>query len=579
MLSFRTTIAIAVSLAWPAAHAVEIATDNPDIKVRLDLTPKYSSAYRVSDPSAALTRFDVAGDPNTANEDDGDHNFNKGLISSRVDLLTEFDVAAKNYGLRVSGTGWYDSAYRRRNDYNGTRLFVAGAPTPTTLSTASNLPGQAPNEFLPGTRYQHGRGAELLDAFVYAKGDIGGMRANVRLGKHTLQWGETLFFGQNGIANAQGPVDVSKILSVPAWQFKEVLLPVEQVSGSLQVSPDVLLGAYYQFKFRPSRLPGVGSYFSDGDYLPDGGVVNFGVDADGHPVNLVYNRSRDLRPKNSGQGGLQLKWNPAGGNYEFGFYAAQYHEKSPAAPVFDFVNNNVHLAFAENVRMLGATVNSSIGQLNWGLEGSVRFDAPLTSNPVVLVPGSAHTSCGAGADDPCYAKGRTGHLNLSGVYVLQPSALWQGGAVLAELGYNRTLRVTNDPFAAERGQTGVNGGLAGNTTKGAWASRVLFEPQYFQVLPGLDLSLPISVGYNFGGRSSAMFKFAGGVSNGGDYSIGIKGKYQNEWNFSLAYTDYFGAAGTLTETLSPGNAAPRQLTFGQTLKDRGFLSMSVSRTF
>lgn len=356
--NFRTTIALAISLAWPAVQAMELATDNPDVKIRLDFTPKYSAAYRLSNPSAALTRFDVAGDPNVANEDDGDHNFKKGLISSRVDLLTEFDVTAKNFGMRVSGSGWYDSVYLRPNSYDGTQLFVAGVGTPTIISTASNRPGQAPNAFLPGTRYQHGKGAEVLDAFVYLKGDIDGMRGNLRIGKHTLQWGETLFFGQNGIANAQGPVDVSRILSVPAWQFKEVLLPVEQVSGSLQVTPNLLLGAYYQLKWRPSRLPGAGSYFSDGDYLPDGGTINFGVDAKGAPINLVYDRGADLRPRNSGQGGVQVKWNPSGGNYEFGLYAAQYHEKTPAVPVFDFVKNNVHLAFAEDVRTVGATVNS-----------------------------------------------------------------------------------------------------------------------------------------------------------------------------------------------------------------------------
>ncbi|HEX7983833.1 MAG TPA: DUF1302 domain-containing protein [Duganella sp.] len=579
MLFSRPTLALAVAFTLPHAHAVDIASPDPDLKVRLDLTPKYSSAYRLREPSPGLTRFDLAGDPNVVNEDDGDHNFRKGLISSRFDMLAELDVTSANFGARLSGTGWYDGVYLRRNRYAGTPVFMAASPTGGVLSTASNKPGQAPDQFLPGTRYQHGRGAEVLDAFVYAKGELGGMPGTVRVGKHTVQWGESLFFGQNGIANAQGPVNISKVLSVPAWQFKEVLLPVEQVSASLQVADGVQLGAYYQFKWRPSRLPGVGSYFSDSDLLPDGGVVNFGVDAKGVPVILAYDNRRDLPPRNGGQGGVQLKWSPAGASFEYGFYAAQYHEKSPAVPVFDFINGNVHLAYAQDVRTFGASMTSSIGQLNWALEGSVRDNAALTSAPVVLVPGGAVTACGHSDGNPCYAVGRTAHLNLSGIYVLQPSALWQGGSVLAELAWNRTLKVTRDIFAPSPGATGVNGGLAANTTRDAWALRVIFEPQYFQVLPGVDVSLPIAVGYNPGGRSSAMFKFAGGVSGGGDYSVGIKGNYQNAWNFSLAYTNYFGAEGTLTQTLSPGNASPRQLSFAQTLKDRGFVSLSVSRTF
>ena len=575
----RTAIAAAALLALaPAAQAFDIPVPDSDVKIRLDLTPKYSAAYRLKNPSAALTRLDVAVDPGTVNEDDGDHNFNKGLISNRLDLLAEFDVSTPNFGARLSGNAWRDSVYLKRNDYAGTALYAAGNPLGPVVSTSNNNIGQDPNEFLPATRKQHGQSQELLDAFVYAKGEIAGMRGTVRLGKHTLQWGESLFFGQNGIANAQGPVDVAKILSVPGWQFKEVLLPVEQLSGSLQVADGVTLGAYYQLKWRPSKIPGVGSYFSNQDYVGTG-VVNFGNDANGVPILLSYDKSRDLTPKDSGQGGVQLRWAPGDGDYQFGFYAAQYHDKTPAVPVFDFVNGNVHLAYASNIRTVGASVTSSVGQLNWAVEGSVRANAPLTGDPAVLGLGPI-LACDTSKDTPCYPVGRTAHLQASGIYVLQPGALWGGGAIVGEIAYNRTLKVTQDIFAIGPGGTSVGlGGLDPNTTKGAWALRMLFEPQYFQVLPGLDLSVPIGVGYNFGGRSSAIFNFAGGASNAGDVSLGLKAKYQNAWNASLTVTDYFGSAKTFTETLVAGAGSPRQLTFGQSLKDRAPVSFSLSRTF
>lgn len=578
MIHRPSLLASAALLALSSAHAIDIETADPDLKVRLDLTPKYSAGYRLKNPSAALTRLDVAVDPGTVNEDDGNHNFNKGLISSRFDLLAEFDISTKNFGARLSGNAWRDSVYLKGNDYAGTPLYAGGVPLGPVISTANNQPGQAANEFLPATRRQHGRSGEWLDAFAYAKGEIGGMRGTVRVGKHTLQWGESLFFGQNGIANAQGPVDIAKIVSVPGWQFKEVLLPVEQVSGSLQVAEGVSLGAYVQAKWRPSKIPGVGSYFSNQDYVGTG-IVNFGVDANGAPIVLAYDPSRDLKPKNSGQFGLQLRWSPAGSEYEFGFYAAQYHDKTPAVPVFDFVNGNVHLAYAENVRTVGASVTSSIGQLNWALEGSLRSNAPLASDPAVLGLGPI-ASCGSSKADPCFAVGRTAHLQLSGIYVLQPGPLWGGGAVVGELAYNRTLDVTKDIFALGPNGSSVGlGGLDPHTTKGAWAFRMLFEPQYFQVLPGLDLSVPVGLGWNFGGRSSAIFNFAGGSSDAGDLSIGLKAKYQNAWNASLTWTEYFGKAKTFTETLVAGAGSPRQLTYGQSLKDRSYLSFSLSRTF
>ena len=277
------------------------------------------------------------------------------------------------------------------------------------------------------------------------------------------------------------------------------------------------------------------------------------------------------------QFGAQVRWSPPGGDYEFGLYAAQYHDKTPSALVFDFVNGNVHVAYARNIRTVGASVTSSIGQLNWALEGSIRQNAPLNSDPAVLTPSpTGVANCGNTAAKPCYAVGNTAHLQVNGIYVLQPNALWQGGAVLAELAYNHRLKVTKDPFAG--GDVG-DGGLDPNTTQGAFALRLLFEPSYFQVASGLDLSVPIGLGYNFGGRSSAIGNFAGGASKAGDYSIGVKAKYQNDWNLALTYNDYFGKARTFTETLVPGAASPRQLSFGQTLRDRAYIAFSASRTF
>lgn len=573
----HTLLAVAAACVLPAAHAFDIDLPDSDLKVRLDLTPKYSTAVRLKDPSAALTRMDVAVDPGTINEDDGDHNFKKGQISNRWDLLGELDVTGSHFGGRLSASTWYDAVYLRPNSYQGTPVYAAGVNTGATYPLANNsYQTQAPNEFLPATRAQQGQGSQILDAFVYAKGDIGGMAGTLRVGKQALQWGESLFFGQNGIANAQGPVDVAKIVSVPGWQFKEVLLPVEQVSGSLQVAEGLSLGAYYQLKWRPSRIPGVGSFFSNQDYVGTG-MVDFGNDANGNPIILSYDQSKDLRPKDSGQGGLQVRWTPAGSDYEFGVYVAQYHDKTPAVPVFDFVNGNVHLAYASDIRTYGASVTSSVGQLNWAAEVSLRDHAPLTSDPAVLGLGPV-ASCGT-SDKPCYAVGRTAHLNLSGIYVLQPSALWQGGAALAELAYNRRLSITKDIFAAADGSGQGIGGLDPNTTKGAFAFRMLFSPAYFQVLPGLDLEVPIGVGYNFGGRSSAIFNFAGGASSAGDYSIGLKGKYQNTWNIALTYNDFFGTVGTFTRTLVPGSGSPRELSFAQTLADRANVSFSVSRTF
>ena len=413
--------------------------------------------------------------------------------------------------------------------------------------------------------------AELLDAFAFVKGDLGGgVSGTVRLGKHTLQYGESLFFGQNGIANAQGPVDVAKILSVPGWQFKEVLLPVEQVSTSVQLRPGLSVGGYYQFKWRPSRIPGAGSYFSNQDYIGTGSTY---LDLTGTPFGpfaafhlLQHDSTYDVKPKNSGQGGLQLRWAPAGSDFEFGFYAARFHDKTPANPVFDVLNNRVNTVWGQGTNTYGASVTSSTGQLNWAAEASIRTNATLNVDPAITIG----PSCGNTGANKCYAVGKTAHANVSSIYVLQPTALWGGGAWLTELAWNRTLSVASGP-----GGAAVGGGVDPNTTRDAYALRTLFAPTYFQVLPLLDLSVPISLGYNFKGRSSAVANFAGGVSNAGDISIGLQAKYDQVWTAQANVTHYMGKAATFTEA----TAAGRQLTFGQTLKDRDYLSLSLQRTF
>lgn len=131
----RTVVASACLAAWGYASAVQFETDTPDLKLRWDNTFKYSNAFRTKDRSSR-----IMSDFRT---DDGDQNFDKGLISNRIDLLSEFDVTYRNFGGRISGAAWYDTVYNKRND-NG---------SPAT----SNNVSAAYNEFTEGTRDRMGR--------------------------------------------------------------------------------------------------------------------------------------------------------------------------------------------------------------------------------------------------------------------------------------------------------------------------------------------------------------------------------------------------------------------------------------
>jgi hypothetical protein len=528
----------ALAMAGASTHtlAFTIETSNPDLKLRWDTTAKYSMSWRLQDRSSDIVDGDPGGPPPGPELDDGDLNFDKGVVSNRVDLFSEFDAEYKSVGARVSAAGWYDSVYNDSNDND----------SPGTISSTSVPAG----EFTDDTRDLMGRDVEILDAFVFLKSDAYAEKPfSVRLGRHSVLYGESLFFGSNGIANAQSPTDLVKLLQVPGSQFKEIIRPVGQLSGQVQVTPNVSLGAYYQFEWEENRLPASGSYLSDVDFVGEGAERVLG-----------FLHDDDMEAKDSGQFGAQMRFRA--GDYEFGVYAARYHDKGPQI-YLNPVSSNYRLAYPEDITVYGASVSTLIGEANVAAEVSYREDTPLVSAPQID-PGFAGDNDG----NPLYAIGDTLHAQVSMVQLFTRNKLWDGASLLAELAWNRRLNIDMNPLAIDP-----------NVTRNALAFRMIFEPSYFQVLPGLDITVPIGLGYNPSGHSSAVFKFNGGVEHGGDFSIGITGNYKKEWKFALNYVNFFGEENaflTPNTTTIPG---PFMQSREQSLGDRDFISISVQTTF
>ncbi|MDZ4195270.1 MAG: DUF1302 family protein, partial [Pseudomonas sp.] len=193
------------------------------------------------------TNFATGGN----NKDDGNRNFNKGLISSRLSFVTEADIKYSDMGLFVRARGWYDDVYNKSNDNN----------RPSTVNTV----GDRSNSFEKNTRKVHGRDAELLDMFAYGNFTLGDTPVSVRLGQQTVSWGESLFI-LTGISSAQGPLDITKA-NVPGVQIKEIFLPVQQAFAQIGLTENLSLESYVQFEWEANRLDESGSYFSTLDYL------------------------------------------------------------------------------------------------------------------------------------------------------------------------------------------------------------------------------------------------------------------------------------------------------------------------
>ena len=87
-----------------------------------------------------------------------------------------------------------------------------------------------------------GREFNVLDAFVTVDGDAAGMPYMVRVGRQVINWGENTFIpGGNSSFN---PIDVAA-LRRPGAEIKDALLPVEAIYGSLAVTDNLTLEAYY----------------------------------------------------------------------------------------------------------------------------------------------------------------------------------------------------------------------------------------------------------------------------------------------------------------------------------------------
>ena len=531
-----------------SAAAGQLETGIPDLRILWDTTVKYSTAWRLKQPSATLL-----SDPNS---DDGDRNFGKGLVSNRLDLLSEFDLYYRNVGGRISAAAWYDGVYRRGNQND----------SPATANNIS-VPN---NQFNDEVRTLHGGKAELLDAFVFGSVEVGsGSRLSARLGRHALLWGESLFFGPNGIAYGQGSFDVIKAASVPNSQFKELQRPVNQLSGQMQITPEVSLAAYLQFKWEAVRLPGVGSYFSSQSDVVGAGGERAWVPAAAAPIpNANMLRGDDIKAKNSGQGGLALRWRA--GDVDYGLYATRYHDKAPMvymrtwappgsgapAPNWNLASGQMgtyHFVYPEGVRSFGGSATVTLGAVNLAGELSVRRNTPLLSDAQ-----SDPTGTGDNSANALYAVGNSAHAQVSWLATLPPSFLSREADLLGEVAWNRVTSVTRNPAARSK-----------NATRDATNVRMIYEPKYRQVLPGLDLSVPVGLGYGLKGNSSVVGPFYG--EKVGDFSIGISGAWHDAWRFALNVTHHFGPEGTFLEN---GTA-----TYKQTLKDRDFVSLSLRRTF
>lgn len=307
-------IVATLSLASPAAYAVDFQNDDGTFTGSWDTTLTYGQAWRIESRDCRLIAIADGGCGRSPNIDDGNLNYDTDMYSRALKALTEISLNYRGVGAFVRASALYDDA--------------AGNTDRTELSDRSK---DLVENYV-----------RLLDAFVYAKFDLGKMPAELRLGRQVVSWGESTFI-QNGI-NVINHFDVSA-LRVPGSELKEGFLPQEMVNFSVQFTDNLSAQAIYITDWNATVPEPAGSYFSSNDFAPTGGskvVLGFGSFSDqgvdfsnlGGPYITNFqtvNRLPTEKPSDSGQYGFNLKYFAPEfiGGTEFGLFFLNYHSRLP----------------------------------------------------------------------------------------------------------------------------------------------------------------------------------------------------------------------------------------------------------
>lgn len=323
-------------LAVAPAQAAEFSFVDNEISGSLDTTLSYGQLWRVQGQSR---------DNDDVNVNDGNRNFDTGLVSEVFKITSDLEMNYQNYGLFVRGTAFYDTQIMdKRNDYySGNR----------TAQPSQNTPND--DSFTRDTQHAAGRDAQILDAYIYGNWDVAEHPLSARLGRQVFNWGEGLFY--RGGVNTSNPVDGARF-RLPGAELKEVLIPVEAVSFNIGLTDNLSMETFYQFKWKESAIDPVGSYFSETDLFAEGGSTAYARNAALGSADFRSNYSAlsalragrlqgteyldsngyfkaasigsDLKAKDDGQFGVAFRYIAEQLNStEFGFYFVNYHSKEP----------------------------------------------------------------------------------------------------------------------------------------------------------------------------------------------------------------------------------------------------------
>ncbi|NRP09418.1 MULTISPECIES: DUF1302 domain-containing protein [unclassified Marinobacterium] len=617
----RRLLPLLVGTAISINQAQAVEFNLGEIEGRFDSQISVGASWRAKDASSGLVSRGNGGiSAGSGSYDDGNQNFKQGeTFSQIVKGVHDLELSYENMGVFTRAKYWYDAE----------------------LESGSRAHGHSANNYTPGAElddsgfndYAKFSGFELLDAYWYGGFDLGEKPLDVRIGRQVVNWGESTFI-QGGL-NTINPFDVNAFRRAGA-EVKEGLLPVNMAFASLGVTDNLSVEGFYQIKWEPTAVDGCGTYFSNNDFGAEGcdGIrvqttdptlsALLGINVSDQTyfnslsgsapwvlagIDPVVNRHEDGRREadDDGQFGLSLRYFAEDLNAtEFGFYLAKYHSRFPissgiksntspadiaaslartygintptAAAVVAAFDSEYFVEYPEDIKMIGLSFNTNVGDVAWSGEISHKKDAPVQINGPLLVgailrqnvPGGIGNtaadnliaSTAAGGEISGYTPFDITQVQTSFIkfydQVLGASRL----ALIGEAAWTHVHGLDEGANALKYGRNGAYGYASGDTegfvTQDSYGYVLRANLNYPNAFAGVNLTPQISFKHGLEGYGPQP----GAAFNEDEKTLGLSltADYLNKYRVQLSYTDYFGGK-------------------FNSIEDRDFISLSASVSF
>ena len=592
----RRALALAVLVAAPAgARTFQLG----EVEGIANLELGYGLLARVAERDPELVAIANGGKATSANYDDGDLNYDEGVVSNEVQASLDVSLRWRFLAAYARGTAFYDFA--------------------------TELADRERTDLRSGADSDVGKDVAFPEYHVDASFQLGGVPLYLRVGNQVLNWGEStvLRFGVETVT----PLDIAAGLR-GASSVRDLQIPQGMVWGAATLTEQVSVEAFYQYDWQRVRTLPVGWYFSDNDVVGVEGTnaamsgsglySDLGTDLDAAfqlPAGTLGFDPDFMRtpghgsdvPSSQGQGGATVQWIvPRLNSTRLALHFLNYHSRLPLvsarsadaaavaatspeavaaraaalAPVYESEGlspaeaaeaaaraastltigeyasqSSFRAVYPENIQMVGASFDTTTLRTGTLLSGEVahHFGYPFqilpldvfsaAFSPIEFDPSFGQGPLGAvGPDQPVSGVERLGKTQLElGLRQLLGARLGASQAVVgADFGY---VHVHDMPGKSRLRLTApaVNGPSDFDhlPDPDSWGYRLLAALRYEDVLGGLTVVPSVAWLQDVGGTTPGP----GGafVEGRKAFNVSVSLESRNTWLLQLGYTNLFGA--------------------------------------